>query len=294
MAAGRDVPHTPRMMECRPTAGYAGAEVVGLDLKQPPDAAAAEALRDALDRYLVLFLPDQNLDFAAQKRATEVFGPILRVPYVTPSPDDPDVIAVRKEADECDIEVFGGDWHSDFSFLDEPPGGSLLQAVDVPPVGGDTLWSSQVAAYERLPKDLKAAVEGRRSVHLGAPYGVSHAPPPDMAVSRSIEMSRGDPDADRPRLHPIVRTHPRSGRKALFVSPTYTVAIEGLPEDESADLLARLFKHCLRPDFTVRHRWRPGDLCIWDNRMTMHYAINDYDGHRRLLYRTTFAGERPR
>jgi taurine dioxygenase len=280
-------------MRIEPVTGYAGAEIEGLDLSQPVGDRDARDLRDALDAHLVLFLANQYLDIPALKRATAVFGPILAVPYITPSDEDPEVIAVLKEAAETNIEVFGGDWHSDFSFLDEPPGGSLLQAVEVPPVGGDTLWSSQVAAHDRLPKALADAVAGRRAVHLGAPYGVSHAPPKDMAVSRSIAMTRGDPDADRPRLHPIVRTHPRSGRKALFVNPTYTVAIDGLPADESADLLAQLFKHCLRPDFTVRHRWRPGDLCVWDNRMTMHYAINDYDGHRRLMYRTTFAGERP-
>ena len=281
-------------MNIDPIAGYLGAEITGIDLSTPLDDDTAAALRRLLGQYLVLVLPGQSLDIPSLKRATRVFGDILTVPYVAGSDQDPEVIAVLKEADECDIEVFGGDWHSDFSFLGEPPGGSLLQSVEVPPYGGDTLWSSQTGAYDRLPKDLKAVVEGRLAVHLGAPYGKKHAPPKDMAVSRSIKMHRGDESADRPRLHPIVRTHPESGRKALFVNPTYTVAIDGLPEDESRDVLARLMKHCLRPDFTMRHRWRPGDLCIWDNRMTMHYAINDYDGHRRLMYRTTFAGERPR
>lgn len=280
-------------MKIERIAGYGGAVMTGVDLRGRIDDTLAEDLRQALDEHLVLVLPNQFLDIGALKRATAVFGPVLRIPYVAPCEQDPDVIAVLKEASETDIEVFGGDWHSDFSFLDRPPGGSLLQAVEVPPVGGDTLWASQVAAYERLPEDLREAVEGRRSIHIGAPYGVSHAPPEDMAVSSSIRMIRGDEGADRPRYHPIVRTHPRSGRRALFVNPTYTVGIEGMPESEARDLLARLFKHCLRPDFTIRHRWKPGDLCIWDNRMTVHYAINDYDGHRRLLYRTTFEGEKP-
>ncbi|MEQ8440434.1 MAG: TauD/TfdA family dioxygenase [Alphaproteobacteria bacterium] len=280
-------------MKVEKLAGYLGAEVSGIDLNRPPDDATAAFLRRALADHLVLVLRDQTLDLHALKRATEIFGPILRVPYITPSRQDADVIAVLKEAEETNIEVFGGDWHSDFSFLDRPPGGSLLMAVEVPPVGGDTLWSSQVAAYERLPRELREIVDGRKAVHLGAPYGVSHAPPKDMAVTRSIEMTRGDPDADRPRLHPVVRTHPQSGRKALFVNPTYTIAIDGLPDDESKEVLALLFKHALRPDFTFRHRWQSGDLCVWDNRMTMHYAINDYDGHRRLMYRTTFEGEAP-
>jgi len=280
-------------MRVEKLAGYLGAEVTGLDLSHAPDAETSEFLSKALADHLVLVLRDQDMDLPALKRATGIFGPILRVPYITPSQEDLDVIAVLKEADETNIEVFGGDWHSDFSFLERPPGGSLLLAKEIPPVGGDTLWSSQVAAFDRLPKDLRDIVENRKSVHLGAPYGVSHAPPADMAVTSSIEMIRGDPEADKPRLHPIVRRHPESGRKSLFVNPTYTVGIDGLPEDESAEVLAALFKHALRPDFTFRHRWRPGDLCIWDNRMTMHYAINDYDGHRRLMYRTTFEGDIP-
>ncbi len=275
-----------------PVAGLIGAEISGIDLAAGFDAEAAGFLREALARHLVLFFRDQSLDFAAHRRLTEVFGPVMRVPYVEHSREDPDVIAVLKEADETKISVFGGDWHSDFSFLDEPPAGSVLRAVEVPPYGGDTLWSNQIAAYETLPDDLREIVNVSRAVHVGAPYGVRHAPSADAGVSRSVRMRRGDPDADRERFHPAARTHPPTGRKALFVNPIYTTRLDG-PADGDGEVLRRLHAHAVRPEFTCRFRWTPGAVAIWDNRATLHYAINDYDGHRRLLYRTTFAGERP-
>ncbi|SMF83239.1 taurine dioxygenase [Tistlia consotensis] len=281
MAAFALEPVTPRL----------GARLTGLDLGQPISEALAEDLRQTLAERLVLFLPGQNLSMAALKRATAVFGPLTRVPYIAPSPEDPDVVAVLKEADEAKIATFGGDWHSDFSFLERPPGGSLLQAVELPPVGGDTLWADQVTAWATLPEDLKEILTDRRAIQTGAPYGVSRAP--SGALSRSIRITRGDPEADRERAHPAVRRHPVSGRAALFVNPTYTTRLDGMTEQESAPILARLYAHMTRPEFCCRHRWRPGDLTIWDNRATLHFAVNDYDGHRRLLWRTTFEGEVP-
>lgn len=282
MASAFDLdPVTPRL----------GARLTGVDLKQPISEGLAAGLRAALADRLVLFLPGQFLDIASLKRATRVFGPLFQVPYVEPSPEDPDVVAVLKEAGEHRISTFGGDWHSDFSFLERPPGGSLLQAVELPPVGGDTLWADQATAWDTLPDDLRAEVSGRRAIQTGAPYGVSHAP--TVATSRSIRIARGDPAADRERAHPVVRRHPDSGRAALFLNPIYTIRLEGMNEADSAPILARLYAHMTRPEFCCRHRWRPGDLVVWDNRMTLHFAVNDYDGHRRLLWRTTFAGEVP-
>lgn len=274
-------PVTPRL----------GTRLTGVDLRQPITDSLAGDLRRLLGERLVLFLPGQFLDMAALKRATEVFGPLMRVPYIAPAPEDDDVVAVLKEADERRISTFGGDWHSDFSFLERPPGGSLLQAVDLPPVGGDTLWADQVTAWETLPEDLRVLVAGRKAIQTGAPYGVSHAP--TVATSRSIRITRGDPEADRERAHPVVRRHPDSGRAALFLNPIYTIRLEGMSEAESAPILARLYAHMTRPEFCCRHRWQPGDLVIWDNRTTLHFAVNDYDGHRRLLWRTTFGGEIP-
>ncbi len=282
-----------RDVTIHPVAGLIGAEITGLDLAEPPDDATTNILRGALAEYLVIFIRDQKLDMAAHKRLTEAFGPIMRVPYVTPSREDPDVLAVLKEAEETKVSVFGGDWHADFSFLESPPAGSVLYAIEVPPYGGDTLWANQIAAYETLPDDLKAIVDASRAVHVGTPYGVKHAPAPDTATSRSIEITRGDPEADRETFHPAVCAHPPSGRRTLFVNPIYTTRLEGPQGADDPEILRRLYAHAVRPEFTCRFRWTPGAVAIWDNRATLHYAINDYDGHRRLLYRTTFAGDRP-
>jgi taurine dioxygenase len=165
--------------------------------------------------------------------------------------------------------------------------------VEVPEVGGDTVWASQVAAYSSLPEDLKEVIAGRSAVHIGAPYGVSHRPAPEEEANASIRMTRGDPAADREILHPAVVTHPASGRQALFLNPIYTTRFEDMDEAESAPILQAIYKHCTRPDFSCRLRWRAGDVAIWDNRMCLHYATNDYDGVRRLLYRTTFGGLPP-
>ncbi|MEM8812994.1 MAG: TauD/TfdA family dioxygenase [Pseudomonadota bacterium] len=274
--------------------GFIGAEVSGLDLKNGISDDLARFLREALSTQLVLVLREQHLSLNNQKALTRVFGEPMQLPYVSPLPDDPDVIAVLKKAEERNTGVFGGEWHADFSFLENPPAGSILNAVDVPDVGGDTVWSSQVAAYRSLPPDLAAIVNGRAAIHVGKPYGVKHAPPAETRANASVRMSRGNPKADREISHPAVIAHPETGDEALFVNPIYTTRLDGMNEQESAPILEALYKHATRPDFSCRHRWRPGDVVIWDNRMTLHYATNDYDGHRRLLYRTTFSGTVPR
>ena len=281
------------MLDISPMTGTIGAEIAGLDLKAPiPDDLGA-LLREALSRYQMIVFPDQHLDIAAQKRLTRVFGPAMKLPYVAPLDDDPEVIAVLKEASERRTGVFGGEWHSDFSFLASPPAGSVLSAVEVPRYGGDTVWSNQVAALESLPAYLREILEGREAIHVGKPYGVKFAPPAETRANASIRMTRGDPEADRETRHPAILAHPQTGARALFLNPIYTTRLDGLTEAESAPILAAVYKHAVRPDFCCRLRWTPGAVAVWDNRTTLHYAVNDYDGVRRLLYRTTFAGPRP-
>ncbi|MDR6266443.1 TauD/TfdA family dioxygenase [Roseobacter sp. N2S] len=272
--------------------GLMGAEISGIDLKNPISDSDASQLRAALDAHQMIVLRGQFLSIADQKRLNAVFGPLMQLPYVTPMADDPDVIAVLKEADEQNTGVFGGEWHSDFSFLENPPAGSVLNAVEIPDVGGDTVWSSQVAAYASLPADLKAIIDGRKAVHVGKPYGVKHAPPKESRSGASIQMVRGDPKADAETFHPAVVTG-ADGRKALFVNPIYTTRLDGMTVSESTPILEALYKHAARPDFSCRLKWQAGDVAVWDNRMSLHYATNDYDGVRRLLYRTTYAGTRP-
>lgn len=274
--------------------GFLGAEVTGVDLRALADPGLRSALREALAEHHVLVLREQHAAIAEQKRLTAVFGDVMRLPYVAPMEDDPEVIAVLKEAHETGGGVFGGEWHSDFSFLESPPAGSVLNAAEIPPVGGDTVWASQAAAFETLPAHLGAFVEARRAVHVGKPYGVKFAPPQKARSNASIRMTRGDPEADREVLHPAVVRDPETGTRALFLNPIYTTRFEDLTEEESRPFLEQIYKHATRPDFSMRHRWRAGDVVIWDNRMTLHYATNDYAGSRRLLYRTTFQRARPR
>jgi len=278
------------MVEIKKLTGFIGAELSGVNLN---GAFPADALTQHLGAHGVLVIRDQHLSRDAQKNVTQIFGPLMRLPYITPMVDDPDVIAVLKEAHETAGGVFGGEWHSDFSFLQNPPAGSILNAVELPEFGGDTVFACQSKAYETLPSYLRDFVDTHDCIHIGKPYGVKYAPPQTERSSASIQMTRGDPHADDETVHPSVLRDPTTGRQALFVNPIYTTRFEGLTDTQSAPLLDQIYKHCTRPDFSYRHRWQAGDVLIWDNRMTLHYATNDYAGQRRLLYRTTFGGKRP-
>ncbi len=275
----------------RPLATACGAELIGLDLRRTSEDDLA-AVTEALAEHSVLFFRDQDLRPEDQVEITRGFGSLLRVPYIKHLDEHPDIIAVLKEADEQQISTFGGTWHSDFSFLTAPPSLTLLYALELPDVGGDTLWSSQYAAYNALSDGLKGLLDPLRAVHTGWPHGAK-GPGPDVPVSRSISMVRNDPSADREVVHPVVRVHPVTGRKALFVNPVYTQQFEGMTQDESRPMLQYLFDHSTKAEFTCRLPWAPGTLAVWDNRCLLHLAINDYDGSRRLLHRTTVAGDIP-
>lgn len=280
------------MLTEQPLTGAIGAEIAGVDLTQPISDDLAAALRDALARHQVIFFRDQHLSIAQQKALTLAFGPLMTNRYVTPLDGEPEVIRVAKEADEGG-GVFGGDWHTDFSFLETPPAGSVLNAVETPAFGGDTMWASQAAAWEALPAPLQDLLLGRDAIHVGKPYGVKWAPPMETRTGASMRMARGDPSADEERRHPAVLRNPLTGRCMLFLNPTYVMRLDGMSEEESRPLLESVQHHATRPEFCCRFRWAPGTLAIWDNLATQHYAVNDYYGHRRLMYRTTFEGPRP-
>ena len=170
--------------------------------------------------------------------------------------------------------------------------GSVLYGREIPSHGGDTLFANMYEAYDALSDGMKRLLDGLRAIHAGRPYGRGGVPA-DLRTSRSIQIERDNAEADREIAHPVVRRHPDSGRKALFVNSIYTLRFADMTEAESRPLLDFLYQHCIRPEFTCRFRWADGSLAIWDNRCTLHYAINDYDGQRRLLHRTAIAGERP-
>jgi taurine dioxygenase len=199
----------------------------------------------------------------------------------------PEVIAVTKLPDET--VNFGGVWHSDTTYLQEPPMATLLVAREVPPVGGDTLFANQYLAYESLSERMQQLLCSLR--------GISSSTKADASRTREDRI-RTDGTAEPRKVliaeHPAVRTHPETGRKALYVNVAHTVGFAGMTEEESMPLLGFLFRHQIRPEFTCRFRWEPGSLAIWDNRCAQHYAMNDYHGHKRVMHRITLVGDRPR
>jgi taurine dioxygenase len=276
-------------MKIHPITGVFGAEITGVHLTVPIPHELAQDLRGALARHLVIVLRDQHLDADQQRALARVFGEPAVNPYAPGPPENPEMTRIVKEADER-TGVFGGGWHTDLSFLDHPPGGSVLAAVEVPPYGGDTMFCSQQAAWDSLPEPLKTLLDERRIAHVGKPYGIRWAPPVEEQAMKG-STKRNDPDADRERWHPAVLTHPVTGRRGLYVNPTYALRIEGMSEEASRPLLEQLFAHCTLPEHCLRLRWSPGTVAIWDNYSTQHYAINDYHGFRREMRRVAFQNE---
>ena len=273
-----------RHIEVHRIAGALGAEIAGVDAARPLADEVIAELRQALLDHLVIFLrgqqltPQQLLAFAGR------FGRPMEYPQLKGLPECPLVTPVIKL--EHERQNFGGVWHSDTTYLERPPMGSLLYAVETPPVGGDTLFASQYAAYDTLSDGLKAVL-----AKLG---GVSSSAKAE--VSRTREDRLRDAGVELKVLtavHPVVRTHPETGRKALYVNFGHTAKFEGWSEAESAALLDYLFGHQVRPEFTCRFHWEPGSLAFWDNRCVQHNPVNDYHGHRRVMHRVTLEGDRP-
>src|SRR5471030_2538036 len=235
-------------LELRPIAGALGAEISGIDLARPIAPRQFAEIRRAFLEHLVIFFHDQHLTPLQHKEFTVRFGALSRMPYVKALDAHPEIIAVLKEADEQKISVFGGAWHSDFSFLEEPPLGSVLYALDVPAYGGDTLWANMYAAYDALSEGMKRLLDGLVALHSGSIYGIDGVPA-DLRTSRSIAISRNNAEADIERGHPVVRVHPETGRKALFVNPIYTKRFAGMTAAESKPLLEFLYAHAMRPEF---------------------------------------------
>jgi len=268
-----------------------GAEIAGVDLSKPLGSEVLAEIKDAWARHGVVVFPDQPLTLAALEAFTLQIGPFGHDPYVRPMEGHPNVLEVRREPDEK-VTPFGGNWHSDWSFQATPPAATILRSEIIPPVGGDTLYCDATRAYDALPDAMKARLAPMRAVH-----SASKAYGPQSAYSRELHLRAMpiivSPEADKTYVHPLVRTHPVTGRKALFISPVYTVGIEGLAPNEADPLLAELYQHLVQDQFVYRHHWRPGMVVIWDNRCTMHNALGGYDGHRRVMHRTTVAGEAP-
>jgi taurine dioxygenase len=272
--------------EVRPIAGAIGAELHGVDLGGDLSDATVAAIRQALLDHLVIFFRDQDLPPERFLALARRFGTPIEYPFVKGIEGFPEIINVAKL--EHETVNFGGVWHADTTYLQQPPMATLLVAREVPEVGGDTLFANQYLAYETLSPRLRELLAGLE--------GVSSSAKADASRTREDRI-RSDGSADARRLlvaeHPAARTHAETGRRALYVNRAHTVGFAGMTEEESAPLLGYLFAHQIRPEFTCRFRWRPGSLAFWDNRASLHYPLNDYHGHRRVMHRVTLLGDRP-
>jgi taurine dioxygenase len=268
-----------------------GAEITGVDLSHPLPASVLSEVKAAWAAHGVVAFPDQPLSLEALEAFTQQIGPFGEDPFVKPMPGHPNVLELRREPDEKATN-FGAGWHSDWSFQPTPPAATLLRSEVIPPVGGDTLFCDASRAYAALSPAFQALLAPLKAIHSAArPYGTQGSFARETAKrTMQIISSR---DAEKTHLHPLVRTHPVTGRKALFVSPVYTVGIEGMAQTEADAILGFLFKHLTQDPFIYRHHWQAGMLLMWDNRCTMHFAEGGYDGHLRLMHRTTVAGDAP-
>jgi taurine dioxygenase len=275
-----------RAVGVSPVSGAIGAEIFNVDLADLDDSQIA-VIRDAWLRHCVIFFRDQNLTPAQLVAFARTLGEPIEYPFLKGLDGFPQITPVIKL--EHEKVNFGGIWHSDTAYLERPPMGSMLLAREVPAAGGDTIFANMCLAYETLSAGMRRLLDGLVSVNSSAKADASNT-----REDRLRDIARADARPIYEAEHPVVRTHPETGRKALYVNRGHTVRFAGWSEAESAPLLDFLFAHQARPEFTCRFRWAPGSLALWDNRCAQHNPINDYHGHRRVMHRVTLAGDRPR
>jgi taurine dioxygenase len=267
-----------------------GASVTGADLTAPLDNETVAEIRAAWLEHHVLAFPDQAMSDDDLERFTLAFGGFGNDPFIAPIEGRDHVIAVERRADET-APLFAENWHSDWSFQATPPSGTCLFGVQIPPMGGDTLYANQHGALDAMPADLRARLDGKMAVHSArggyAPDGTYGSD--DQATDRSMDIRPSD-EAMATQLHPIIREHPETGRLGVFSCIGYIIGIEGMADDAARELLFELYAWQTRDEFQYRHVWQQDMLTMWDNRSVLHKATGGYDGHHRLLHRTTIAG----
>ena len=275
-------------MKIRKIAGALGAEISGIDLAAGISADQAGAIRQVLLDHQVIFLRNQRLTPARFLDFARHMGEPVEYPFVKGLKGYPHIIEVKKL--EHERSNFGGIWHSDTTYLEEPPMGSMLLAREVPPYGGDTLFANQYLAYETLSDTMRRLLDGL--------VGISSSAKADVSKTREDRLKTDAKESGPPpeylAEHPVVRTHPETGRRGLYVNVAHTSGIRGMTGEESAPLLQFLFAHQVKPEFTCRFAWEPDSLAFWDNRCAQHNPINDYHGFRRVMHRITLKGDRPR
>ena len=274
--AGLDFNH----FEAVPQSPCLGAEIRGLDLSKPLGKEIADDLERALVEYKVIFFRDQEISKADHAAFARNFGELEIHPFIEQG-EDPEIVRFVKDEKVVGVE---NNWHSDVSWREIPSLGSILRAYEVPSVGGDTLWTDMEAVYEGLADDLKAEIEGKVAIH-------------DFVHTFGLALSEEQREEKRkefpPAYHPIVRTHPRTGRRCLYVNTIFTRCIDGLDDEASNSLLKRLYQEIEVPEYQVRFQWEPHSIAFWDNRSTQHYAASDYWPQPRVMERLTIIGDRP-
>lgn len=274
-------------MQITRMAGALGADIHGIDLSQPLSAAAVAQIRAAFLEHLVIVFRDQQLTPEQYLAFARHIGEPDEYPFVKGIPGHPLIIEVLKL--EHERVNFGGIWHSDTAYLETPPMASMLLAVEIPPAGGDTLFANQYLALETLSPGMQRMLAGLTGVNSSAKADVSRT-----REDRLRTDARGDARHEYLAEHPVARTHPETGRKALYVNVAHTARFKDMTDEESAPLLGYLFQHQVRPELTCRLRWEVGSLALWDNRCTQHNPVNDYHGYRRRMHRITLKGDQPR
>jgi len=290
-----------RHIEVLPLAAAMGAEIRGVDLANLADDQFAE-IEAALFRHKMIFLRDQRMDHGHHEAFSLRFGPFAEDAYTSGVPGHRNVHPLIKEADDQSKAIFGGGWHTDSPFLPQPPAITSLRSVQIPPYGGDTIWCNSALAYAALSPAYRRLIDplrvhfSMRNVLRNAQEAAEARDNPIGRLGQTRDLAELPEDIQRKlkgNLHPLVRTHPVTGEKALYVDEAYAVGLEGMGEDESGPILDFLVRHITQPAFTCRLRWEVDMMVVWDNRLVIHQAFNDYFGHRRELYRVTVAGETP-
>ncbi len=277
-------------MQISPLAGALGADVSGIDLRDL-DEQGWRDIRAAFLQYAVLAIRGQKIEPADLMAIGARFGEPCHYPFVTGMDGYPLIFEVVKEPSET--KNFVGSWHSDTTYLKQPPLATLLYAVETPSHGGDTLFANTAAAYDALSEGMKKTVDGLIGIN-SAELKYAGGRTSQHAAIKGMKVHHTESAADYVAEHPVVRTHPDTGRKALYANRSHTTHIKGMTDEESAPILNFLFQHQTKPEFTCRVRWAPGTLSIWDNRCTQHNAVNDYHGQRRHMRRITVGAQTPR
>ena len=274
-------------IEVIPQRAACGALVRGIDLRDELSPAEVAVMRAVWLEHQVVAFPDQRLEIEDLERFAAYMGPSGEDPYIESIAGHPRVVQVKREPDEK-APIFAETWHSDWSFLKRPPAATVLYGNIIPPTGGDTLFADQFAAWEGLPGSMKSLLRNKMAIHSARRGYARDGIYGEKDKGRSMAIKFGD-SALKTQLHPLARAHTETGRLALYVSPGYTIGIDGIPESEAQPILQELFAHQSRPEYVYRHKWSQSMLVMWDNRSVIHAATGGYEGHRRLLHRITVA-----